>query len=463
MTPTIVPASTGRRRNAELALLVFAVALAVGAFASVELAHSAVLPPNLGAYSGGLLVLFFVAHLGVRWLAPHADPLMLPCVAMLNGLGLVLIHRLDLAAADRASRRGMAMPRADAPIQLGWTALGVVCFVGLLWLIRDHRILARYTYTALAAGFGLLCLPLIPGLGHTVNGSRIWIRAAGFSFQPAELAKVVLIVFFAGYLMTKRDVLALASKRVLLIDLPRGRDLGPILVAWLASLGVLVLQRDLGTSLLFFGVFVALLYVATERVSWLLIGLVLFTAGATTAYHLFGHVRVRVDVWLHPFASAAGDGFQIVQSLYGLATGGILGTGLGQGHPEFVPFANTDFIVATVGEELGYTGLLAILVIYAIVIERAFRTAIAARDSFGKLLSAGLGFVLAIQIFVVVGGVTRLIPLTGLTTPFLSYGGSSLVANWMIIALLLRVSDAARRPAPPPAPTGSEQTVMIPR
>ncbi len=464
MTTTIVPASTGRRRGVELALLVLATAMAVGAFASVELAHSSELPANLGSYAAGLLAVFLVAHVGIRWLAPYADPLLLPCVALLNGLGLVLIHRLDLAAAARAARAGAErMPRADAPIQLGWTALGVVCFVGVLVLVRDHRVLARYTYTALAAGFGLLCLPLLPGLGRTINGSRIWIRFAGFSFQPAELAKIVLIVFFAGYLVAKRDVLALAGRRVLLVDLPRGRDLGPILLAWLVSLLVLVFERDLGTSLLFFGVFVTLLYVATERVSWLIIGLLLFVAGATLAYHLFGHVRVRVDVWLHPFDHAATTGYQIVQSLYGLATGGILGTGLGQGHPEFVPFANTDFIVSTIGEELGYTGLLAILVIYAIVVQRAFRTAIAARDPFGKLLAAGLGFALAIQLFVVVGGVTRLIPLTGLTTPFLSYGGSSLVANWIIVALLLRISDASRRPAPPPAPTGTEQTVLIPR
>jgi cell division protein FtsW (lipid II flippase) len=356
-----------------------------------------------------------------------------------------MIHRLDLAE-PAVSRE------PDFVAQLGWTALGVLLFLTVLLVVRDHRMLQRYTYTAGLVGLALVVLPLVPVLGVEINNARIWIRlpvgSSSLSFQPAEFAKLALIVFFAGYLVTKRDVLALARSRVLGVDLPRGRDLGPILVAWAASLAVLVFERDLGTSLLFFGVFVGLLYIATERRSWLIIGAALFVAGAFVAYQLFPHVQLRVSIWLHPFADEANTGYQIAQSLYGIATGGILGTGLGAGHPDFVPFAKTDFIVASFAEELGLTGFMALLVLYGILVERGLRTALAVRDPFGKLLAAGLSLAVGIQVFVVVGGVTKLIPLTGLTTPFLSYGGSSLVANWALIALLLRVSDSARRPLP---------------
>jgi cell division protein FtsW (lipid II flippase) len=366
---------------------------------------------------------------------------LLPVVGLLNGLGLAMIHRLSLKETG-----GGAGPEPDYVAQLGWLVLAGITFILVLLIIRDHKTLQRYTYTAMLVGLVLLVLPLMPLIGTEINGARIWVRAAGFSFQPAEVAKIVLIVFFAGYLVVKRDVLALARSRVLGVDLPRGRDLGPIVIAWAASLAVLIFERDLGTSLLFFGLFVALLYIATERRSWLIIGAVLFSAGAFVAYQIFGHVQLRVEIWMDPFAKEASDGYQIAQSLYGFATGGILGVGLGQGHPNIVPFVNTDFIMAAFGEELGLTGVMAILVLYAIIIERGMRTAIAVRDPFGKLLASGLSIALGIQVFVVVGGVTKLIPLTGLTTPFLSYGGSSLVANWALIALLLRVSDAARRP-----------------
>ena len=249
----------------------------------------------------------------------------------------------------------------------------------------------------------------------------------------------------------------MVGRKFLGLKLPRARDLGPILLAWLASLGVLVFERDLGTSLLFFGLFVAMLYIATERTSWVVIGMALFAGGAVTAWALFSHVQVRVDIWLHPFDPDVTDrSFQLIQGLYGMASGGLLGTGLGAGRPDIVPFAESDFIVAAIGEELGLTGLFALLVLYALLVERGLRTAIGVRDGLGKLLAAGLAFSLALQCFVVIGGVTRVIPLTGLTTPFLAYGGSSLLANWMIVALLLRISDSARRPAPatpaPPAP-----------
>jgi cell division protein FtsW (lipid II flippase) len=453
----------GRRnpRNFELLLLVFSLAIAMAAYASVGLVHSdGQLPPGMVGYGSGLGVLFLFAHFALRRLAPDADPVILPAVTLLNGLGLAMIHRLDLAYEDRATRAGVAAPTAAAPAQLTWTAIGVILFVVVLFLVRDHRILQRFTYTAMVAGLALLLLPLLPVIGTTINGARIWIRLAGFSFQPGELAKLALLVFYAGYLVVKRDVLALASRRVVGVDLPRARDLGPIIVAWAASLAVLVFERDLGTSLLFFGVFVALLYVATERTSWLLIGLGLFASGSYVAFLMFNHVHERVEIWLHAFApgNIGGDSYQLVQGLFGMGTGGLLGKGLGQGRPDIVPFAQTDFIVAAFGEELGLTGVMAILIVYAIVVQRGLRTSISVRDAFGKLLAAGLAFSVALQVFVVVGGVTRLIPLTGLTMPFLSYGGSSLVSNWALVALLLRISDAARRPAPPPPPVLDDAT-----
>ncbi|MGZ4614888.1 MAG: FtsW/RodA/SpoVE family cell cycle protein [Actinomycetes bacterium] len=452
-------------RNLELGMLIFSLVIAMAAYASVGLAHDGSLPPGMVGYGAGLGVLFLAAHLVLRRVAPDADPLLLPCVTMINGLGLAIIHRLDLAAADRATRNGSSAVAAAAPAQLTWTAVGVVLFIVVLVVVRDHRILQRFTYTAMLAGLVLLLLPLLPGVGTTINGARIWIRLAGFSFQPGELAKICLIVFFAGYLVVKRDVLALASRRVMGIDLPRARDLGPIIVAWAASLAVLVFERDLGTSLLFFGVFVALLYVATERLSWLLIGVGLFMSGSFLAWTMFGHVQKRVEIWLDPMAhiNDVGGSYQLLQGLFGMGSGGILGKGLGQGRPDIVPFANTDFIVAAVGEELGLTGLMALLIVYAIVVQRGLRTAIAVRDAFGKLLAAGLAFSVALQVFVVVGGVTRLIPLTGLTMPFLSYGGSSLVSNWILIAVLLRISDAARRPAPTPSASLQDARTQVVR
>lgn len=437
-------ARTGR--GAELGLLVLAVGLAVFSYAQVALATSGALPENLLLRGGALAGLALVAHLLIRWRAPYADPVMLPVVIALNGIGLTMIYRIDIAEGVEGT--------ANADRQLLWTLLGVACAVVVLWLLRDHRYLRRYTYTAMIAGLVLLLLPLVPGLGKTINGAQIWIGVGSLSFQPAELAKIMLAVFFAGYLVTNRDNLALAGPKVLGLQLPRGRDLGPILLAWAVSLAVLVLQRDLGTSLLFFGLFVAMLYVATERLSWIVLGMLLFAGGAAATALLFPHVGARFDVWLNAldpavYGRSPGGSFQVVQGLFGMASGGLTGTGWGQGFPDLVPYANSDFIIASLGEELGLTGLLAILALYLILVQRGMRAAIGVRDGFGKLLASGLAFVVAFQCFVVVGGVTRLIPLTGLTLPFLALGGSSLVSNWIVLALLLRVSDAARRPAPP--------------
>jgi cell division protein FtsW (lipid II flippase) len=445
LVKAIKPRRPRTRRGVELAMVLFAVLIALGAYADVGLTRSQRVPPDILTYGLGLGGLVVVAHLAVRKFAPYADPLLLPCAALLNGIGLVLIHRLDLVA-PKASR-------SDATLQLAWSAVAIVGFIAVLIVIRDHRRLQRYTYTYMLLGLVLLVIPsVLPARFSEVNGARNWIRFAGFSIQPGEFAKVLLVLFLAGFLVSKRDALTLASRRVMGIDLPRGRDLGPVVLAWLISVGLLVRGRDLGMSMLFFGFFIIMLYIATERLSWLLIGLVLFVGGTFVAYHVFAHVRERFLIWLHPFTYAQGSAYQLVQGLYGFATGGLLGTGLGNGRPDLVPFAKSDFIVATIGEELGLTGLMAILLVYVIIVARGLRASLSVRDSFGKLLAAGLSVCMAVQVFVVVGGVMRVIPLTGITTPFLSYGGSSLVSNWALLAILLRISDAARRPAPPTAP-----------
>ncbi|MGP3960839.1 FtsW/RodA/SpoVE family cell cycle protein [Nonomuraea sp. 3N208] len=439
--PVAMPA---KRRVAQLVMLALAVGIVMGAYANVGLAIDGQIPAGMLTYGLGLGGLMAIAYIVLAKFAPWADPLILPLVTVINGLGLVMIYRLESAN----------MPGASAANQIMWTAVGVVMFTATLLVIRDHRMLQRLTYTAGAVGLVLLAIPaVLPSSLSEVQGAKIWIRIGGFSIQPGEFAKLALVVFFAGYLVAKRDVLALAGRRLLLIDLPRARDLGPVLVTWVLSLLVLVFEKDLGTSLLLFGTFIAMLYIATQRTSWVLIGVLLFAGGAFLAGMVFDHVGDRFQIWLNPssdefYNREIGGSFQIMQSLFGLGAGGIMGTGLGQGNPDLIPLSFSDFIFAAVGEELGLTGLMALLMLYALLVERGLRTSLAAREPFSKLLAGGLSFILAWQVFIIVGGVTNLIPLTGLVTPFMSQGGSALLANWILIALLVRMSDSARKPPP---------------
>ena len=453
MPDSPVPLPRGRRRT-ELAMLVFAVALVAFAYANVGFGLKGKLPPGMAEYMLGFIVLLAIAHLAVRKLAPWADPLLLPLAAALNGLGIVMIYRLQESGRNGNPGQVIAtLSSSAATLQIVYTAIGIGCFVAVLALVREPRVLQRYTYTFGALGIILLALPaLLPASISEVQGAKIQISLGGFTIQPEEFAKLALAISFAGYLVAKRDVLSLAGRRVLGIDLPRGRDLGPVLIVWGVSLLLLVFESDIGTSALFMGLFVAMLYIATQRTSWLLIGFALFIAGAYSASKLFSHVGERFQIWLHPFVgnNPFGNAYQLVQGLYGMASGGILGKGLGGGQPYLTPLVQSDFVITAFGEELGMTGLMAILLLYGLIVQRGLATSLAVKDPFSKILAGGLAFMLALQIFVIVGGVTRLIPLTGITTPFLSQGGSSLIASWMMIALLMRLSDTARRPPPQP-------------
>jgi cell division protein FtsW (lipid II flippase) len=442
----------GRRRT-ELVMLAFAVGVVLLAYAAAGLGLRGKLP-GLPADLVVFAALMVVGHLAIRRFAPHADPLLLPLAALLNGLGIVMIYRLQ--ESGRNGNPGLQvtdMSSSATTTQLLYTGVGVAVLVAVLVLVREVRVLQRYTYTLGAVGLVLLAIPAILPASHSVvNGAKVWIIFGGFSVEPGEFARLALAVFFAGYLVSKRSVLALAGRRVLGIVLPRARDLGPVLIAWAASLLILIFETDIGTSALFFGMFVVMLYVATQRTSWLLIGVILFLAGSWLTALMVPHVMERFTVWLHPFAGSnpTGIAYQPVQALEGLAFGGLFGTGLGQGQPYHTPLVQSDFIFSAFGEELGLVGVMALLLIFGLLVERGLRAALAVPDPFSKLLVGGLSFVLALQIFIIVGGVSGLIPLTGITTPFLSQGGSSLVASWILVALLIRLSDTARGPAPQP-------------
>ncbi|WP_374203066.1 FtsW/RodA/SpoVE family cell cycle protein [Streptomyces sp. ST2-7A] len=440
-----------RRRNIELALVLLAVAISAFGHAAAHLAVHGELPSGLLGYTAGLGALAVGGHLVVRRFARYADPLILPVTVLLCGLGLVLMDRLDQAYAERFPE-GHYQAVAVAPGQAIWTAIGVALLVGVLLVIRHHRVLQRYVYLGMALAMILLMLPAF--FGADAFGAKRWIRVGPLSVQPGEFVKVMIVVFFAGYLMANRDALALVGRRVLGLALPRGRNAGPVLLVWAVSLVVLFYQRDLGTSLIFFGVFIVMLYIATERTSWVVLGGLMAIGGALAVAATQYHVKARVAAWLDPMSIYLPEdqrppgviSEQSAQALFAFGAGDLTGTGLGQGHSYLIGFAGrSDFILATVGEELGLLGVTLVLLLYVLLIWRAFKIAMTVSDPFGKLLAYGLGTVLALQVFVVAGGVTGLIPLTGKALPFLAQGGSSTVANWLLIALLIRISDAAGR------------------
>lgn len=424
-----------RPRAREASLLVFAVALTVGAGLLLGWSRQPGLSTTALVTGVALAAIALVAHLTVRTGAPHADPVLLPVAILLNGLGLVFVYRVDLATGSEL-----------APTQTVWTAVSVGGMCALLLFLRDVRTLGRYQYTFGVVTIGLLLLPLVPGItAGIINGAQLWIDVFGMRFQPGEVAKITMMVFLAGYLERKRALLSVANQRIGPLLLPAPRHLAPVLLATGMALVILAGLRDLGSALLFFGAFLAVLYVATGRLAYPAFGAVAFAVGATIAYQTFGHVRVRVAIWLDPWSRVTDEGYQLAQSLFALGTGGLTGTGLGFGRPQDVPFSATDAIFVVIGEELGLLGSSALLLLYLLVVVRGYKISLTARDEFSTLLATGLTTILALQTFVIIGGLTRLVPLTGITLPFVSYGGSSLLTNYLIVGLLLRISDDSRR------------------
>jgi cell division protein FtsW (lipid II flippase) len=417
--PPLPRATTG------LGLLVLALIVSVTAYAAVGLTQRGVVPSNLATYTALLAAGYAAGWLAIRRAAPGADPVLYPTAAMLSGFGLAMLYRLRPEVANQ---------------QTVWLFIGIGVFVAVVLFIRDDRQLDPFTYTIGLAGLGLLLLPIVPGIGYEINGARLWAKIGPLSFQPAELGKILIVVFLASYLSGKRELLAAGVGK---FGLPRAKDLGPLLLAWGTSLAVLFLEKDLGASLLFFAVFVLMLWVATGRAGYLVIGLLLMAIGSVLGYLVFTHVQLRVDYWLHALEPATihdiGYG-QLAQGWFGMASGGLVGTGLAQGSPTLIPYVGSDFIFAAFGEELGMIGASALLLLYLVLIGRGLRIALDRTDGFGKLLATGLTTIVALQTFVIVAGVTRLIPLTGVPLPLVSYGGSSKVATFIILALLVRLS-----------------------
>ena len=414
------------RRRTELGLILLAFVITGAVYTLASLGRTADIPANIGPFLGIVFGLLAVAHLATRRLAPDADPILLPMAALLNGIGYVFIARLDEDLAG---------------LQALWTAVGIGAYVLTLFLVRRTRTLERYRYSLMLLGLALLLMPLVPGVGQTIRGAKIWVSIGALNFQPGEFAKIVLAVFFAAYLVDKREVLRVGARRLGRLHLPDLRTLGPVLLAWITSLVVMGAERDLGTSLLFFALFVVMLWVATDRATYLVLGAGLFAGGAWFAWKTFDHVQTRVEVWLDPWQDVSGKGYQTVQATFALAWGGVVGTGIGLGNPDRIPIAPTDFIFAAIGEELGLLGAAAVLIAFLLMVGSGLRIAQRAETPFDTLLAVGLTTIIGIQSFIIIGGVIRLVPLTGITLPFVSYGGSSLVANYVLLALLLRISD----------------------
>jgi cell division protein FtsW (lipid II flippase) len=428
------------RRNTELSLLILALILGAGALALVVLALGPDEITLATPIMTVLVVLYVAAHVIMRKVVPKADPTILPTAALLNGIGLAVVYRLG--------------PEEFGPAQVTWTLVGLLLFAATLLLVRDYHVLAGYKYLIGFAGVFMLMLPAFPGIGREVNGARLWVGFGAYQFQPGEFAKVLLVAFFAAYLAERKELLSIASRRVAGFHIPDPKHFGPLLVMWGLSLAVMILEKDLGSSLLFFSIFLVMLYIATARIVYTVLGTMLFALGAWFSYVTFDHVQLRVQVWLDVFNPKLinDESYQMAQSLFALATGGLFGTGFGKGRPDLIPAAETDFVFSALGEELGLFGTAAILLCFILLIGRGLRIALTARDDFGRLLAAGLTAIFGIQTVIILGGVTRLLPLTGITLPFMSYGGSSLLANFVLVAILIRVSHQAAD-APPPAAT----------
>jgi peptidoglycan glycosyltransferase len=430
-----VSAVVGRpaRRRTELGLIVLAVLLTGGLYGLTGLGKAGNLPANIGPFLAIIFGLLLVAHLAVRRLAPNSDPILLPTAGLLNGIGYVFIARLS---------------NHEARLQAVWTTLGIAAFIATLLLVRRARDLERYRYSFAFAGILLLLLPLAPGIGEDINGARLWIHVGSFNFQPGEIAKLALAIFFASVMVERADLLSRGTRRIgrfLVLD---PRYLAPMLAAWALSLLIFFSENDLGSSFLFFAMFVGMLWVATGRTFYLGLGAALFAFGSVVALKIVGHAKSRVQGWLDPWPHASSTGYQIVQGWFSIAAGGLFGEGPGQSNASHLPEASTDLIFAVVADELGLIGASALLIGYLLMVGTGLRIAIRCERSFEKLLATGLSLILGVQTFVIVGGVTRLIPLTGITLPFVSYGGSSLIANYILLALLLRISHDAETPAP---------------